>query len=70
MGPVIQACLFSSSLQGLLFLSPLRVGSRAEIGGVRESGATPAAEILALEICRPLSNIVHPYPPTLHGVFA
>ncbi len=33
-----------------------------------EYHATLAAKIPALEMCRPLSKIVHPYPPTLHGV--
>jgi hypothetical protein len=43
-------------------------GARAGIRGVCDTGATPAAKIQALGICRPLSMIVHPYPLTLYGV--
>jgi hypothetical protein len=37
--------------------------------GVCEFGATPAAKILALEICGPSSKIMDSYPLTLHGVY-
>ena len=38
------------------------------IGGVLEYRATRAAKILALEMRRPSSKIVHPYSPALYAV--
>ena len=43
-------------------------GARTEIGGVGESGATRAAEILSLGMRRVLSKIVHLCTWLLHGV--
>lgn len=44
--------------------------ARAGIRGMRDYGATPAANFPALEICWPSSKkIMNSYPPTLHGVY-